>query len=115
MSAYKVPLRDIRFVMDDLLGFSEHYKQLKIETEIDDASVDFLMFSGYTLLAYFWARMAQISLEKLQSGTDAKELYLSKVSTARFYFQRILPFTSTLKLTIQSGAKNRMQINSEQF
>jgi hypothetical protein len=83
--------------------------------EIGAASVDFLMFSGYTILAYLWARMAQVSLEKLQSGTDEKDLYLSKVNTARFYFQRILPRTATLKLTIQPDAKNLMQINSEQF
>ena len=83
--------------------------------EIGAASVDFLMFSGYTILAYFWARMVQVSLEKLQSGTDEEDLYLSTVNSARFYFQRILPHTATLKLTIQPDAKNLMQINSEQF
>ncbi|WP_339719510.1 acyl-CoA dehydrogenase C-terminal domain-containing protein [uncultured Paraglaciecola sp.] len=83
--------------------------------EIGAASVDFLMFSGYTILAYFWARMAQVSLEKLEQGADDKDLYLAKVNTAKFYFQRILPRTATLKLTIQSGAANLMQINADQF
>jgi hypothetical protein len=83
--------------------------------EIGAASVDFLMFSGYTILAYFWARMAQVSFEKLQADADDSDLYSSKINTARFYFQRILPRTATLKLTIQSGAANLMQIKSEQF
>ncbi|GAA6185545.1 acyl-CoA dehydrogenase C-terminal domain-containing protein [Aliiglaciecola sp. NS0011-25] len=83
--------------------------------ELGAASVDFLMFSGYTILAYFWARMALVSIQKLDTETEDKNLYTSKVNTARFYFQRILPRTATLKLTIQSGAKNLMEINSEHF
>ncbi|WP_340680098.1 acyl-CoA dehydrogenase C-terminal domain-containing protein [Paraglaciecola sp.] len=83
--------------------------------EIGAASVDFLMFSGYTILAYFWARMAKVSFEKLEAGAQDKNLYLSKINTARFYFQRILPRTATLKLTIQSGAASLMDTTSEQF
>jgi alkylation response protein AidB-like acyl-CoA dehydrogenase len=83
--------------------------------EIGAASVDFLMFSGYTILAYFWARMAKVSFEKLEAGCEDKDLYLSKVNTARFYFQRILPRTATLKLTIQSGATSLMEMPPEQF
>lgn len=83
--------------------------------EIGAASVDFLMFSGYTTLAYFWARMAQVSFEKLQQEGADTDLYSTKINTAKFYFQRILPRTATLMLTIQSGAENLMQINAEQF
>ncbi|MEP4891965.1 MAG: acyl-CoA dehydrogenase C-terminal domain-containing protein [Aliiglaciecola sp.] len=83
--------------------------------ELGAASVDFLMFSGYTILAYFWARMASVSLHKLESTTDDRDFYNSKINTARFYFQRILPRTATLKLTIQSGAQNLMAMDSEHF
>ena len=87
--------------------------------EIGAASVDFLMFSGYTILAYFWARMALVSQQKLTSASDSKSVntgkYNSKISTARFYYQRILPRTATLKLTIESGADNLMQLNAEDF
>jgi alkylation response protein AidB-like acyl-CoA dehydrogenase len=83
--------------------------------EIGAASVDFLMFSGYTILAYFWARMAKVSTVKLEAGAEDKALYSSKLNTARFYFQRILPRTATLKQTIQSGANNLMQMNAEDF
>ena len=34
--------------------------------EIGAASVDYLMLSGYTILAYFWARMAELALQQLQ-------------------------------------------------
>ncbi|GGD60565.1 acyl-CoA dehydrogenase C-terminal domain-containing protein [Lacimicrobium alkaliphilum] len=83
--------------------------------EIGAASVDFLMFSGYTILAYFWARMAQVSMDKLETGAEDRDLYFSKISTARFFFQRLLPRTATLKQTIQSGAASLMEITPEQF
>ena len=87
--------------------------------EIGAASVDFLMFSGYTILAYFWARMALVSQQKLDAAQHDtslnKGIYNSKISTARFYYQRILPRISTLKLTIESGADNLMQLNEDDF
>ncbi|GAB2680300.1 acyl-CoA dehydrogenase C-terminal domain-containing protein [Aliiglaciecola aliphaticivorans] len=85
--------------------------------ELGAASVDFLMFSGYTVLAYFWARMALVAFDKQKQAaqTHDRDFYNSKINTARFYFQRILPRTATLKLTIQSGAQNLMAMDTEQF
>ena len=39
---------------------------------VSSASVDFLMFSGYVMMAYFWAQQAAVVSEKLASG-DGKE------------------------------------------
>jgi hypothetical protein len=38
--------------------------------EVGGASVDYLMYSGYALLTYFWARMAFVAHEQLQRGDD---------------------------------------------
>ncbi len=35
---------------------------------VSSASVDFLMFSGYVMMAYFWAQQAAVASEKLASG-----------------------------------------------
>lgn len=58
-------------------------------------AVDFLMYSGYAMMAYFWAQMAAKSFEKLDAGNgvETKEFYEAKVQTAEFYFDRILPRT----------------------
>ena len=78
--------------------------------EVGAASVDYLMYSGYATLAYFWARAALVAHEK---GDDA--FYTSKVKTARFYFQRVLPRTRGLVVTIKSGANNMMAFTDNEF
>ncbi|MCL6414933.1 phenylacyl-CoA dehydrogenase [Aestuariirhabdus sp. Z084] len=83
--------------------------------EVGAASVDYLMYSGYAVLAYFWAEMAKTAQEKLDAGTTETDFYQAKVETARFYFQRILPRTLTHKAAIESGADNLMGMTAEQF
>ncbi len=60
---------------------------------ISSASVDFLMFSGYVMMAYFWAQQAAIASEKLAtaSGDAPIEFYKAKIKVADFYFERLLP------------------------
>lgn len=62
---------------------------------VSSASVDFLMFSGYAMMAYFWAQQAAVASEKLEDGTgkESVEFYKAKIKVADFYFERILPRT----------------------
>jgi len=83
--------------------------------EVGAASVDYLMYSGYAVLAYLWGRMALVAQQKLAEGTCDKAFYESKLHTARFYFQRILPRTRALVVTMQSGADNLMALDDEHF
>lgn len=66
-------------------------KAMENPDEIGAASVDFMMFSGYVSLAYFWAAMATTAQAKLDAGTSEEGFYTAKVQTANFYFSRILP------------------------
>ncbi|MFL0799278.1 MAG: acyl-CoA dehydrogenase C-terminal domain-containing protein [Agarilytica sp.] len=77
--------------------------------EVSAASVDYLMYSGYVTLAYFWARAVEIALANKDS--NEAEFYNSKIKTARFYYQRILPRTKTLADTMKSGAGNLMDFD----
>ena len=62
---------------------------------ISAASEDFLMYSGYVMMGYHWARMAAIAHKKLEEGgTESPEFYKAKVQTAEFFFDKILPRTS---------------------
>ena len=74
--------------------------------EINAACVDYLMYSGYVLYAFLFARSAKISKAKLATGTTEQEFYDAKVYLARFYFQRLLPRTASLTLTMTSGVEN---------
>jgi hypothetical protein len=88
---------------------------MKDREEVGAASVDYLMYSGYACLAYFWADMARLAAEKLAAGTDDEAFYKAKLQTARFYFQRILPRTRTHVEAMLSGANNLMDMNEEHF
>lgn len=81
--------------------------------EVGAASVDYLMYSGYVTLAYFWAQAALVASQK----TDAseKDYYASKVKTARYYYQRLLPRTQSLVTTMKSGAANLLDVTLEEF
>lgn len=82
---------------------------------IGSASVDFLMYSGYVTMAYFWAMMAQKANEKIAEKPENIEFYRAKVRTAEFYFKRILPRTKVLAKTMMSDPKTLMRITNEQF
>ena len=83
--------------------------------EVGAASVDYLMYSGYILLAYFWARAAKTSLKALADGSPETGFYRAKIETARFYFDRILPRTLGLAAAINTGADNLMSLAADDF
>lgn len=76
---------------------------------------DYMMVAGYTTLAYFWARSARIAQAALDNGSDELAFYEAKLSTAQFYFQRILPRNLSLAATIRSGDGNLMSLPAESF
>jgi hypothetical protein len=83
--------------------------------EAGAASVDFLMYSGYVTLAYFWARMAAVAHKKIAEGDGDTSFYEAKLMTARFYFERLLPRTASLKITMLAGADNLMDMPEALF
>ncbi|MFD2168084.1 acyl-CoA dehydrogenase C-terminal domain-containing protein [Thalassotalea euphylliae] len=90
-------------------------KAMQNPDEIGAASVDYLMYSGYLTLAYFWAKMAKVSLDKLAAGTDDKAFYEAKIKTARFYFDRVLPRIHGHAACIENGANAMMAHSEEEF
>ena len=68
--------------------------------EAGAAATDYLRLFGLTAMAYAWARMAAIALER----DDA--FYRAKLATARFFMQRILPETSSLAAKVLAGGES---------
>jgi hypothetical protein len=79
--------------------------------EIGAAAVDYLRVAGHLVLGYFWARMAQVALREIAAG-NADPFYLAKVQTARFYFARLLPETTSLIRTARSGSRALMDTDA---
>ena len=87
----------------------------KNPAELGAASVDYLMYSGYVVVGYFWLQMAVVAQQKLDDGTDDPEFYKAKLHTAKFYFDRLLTRTRSLVSAMESGADNLMNMEEEQF
>lgn len=83
--------------------------------EIGAASVDYLYFSSYVVFAYLWARMAQVADEKLQAGTSDEQFYRAKLTTAKFFYQKLLIRTQTHLEAIRSGAESVMELEQNHF
>ena len=90
-------------------------KAMQNPDEIGAASVDYLMYSGYLTLAYFWARMAKVAFTQLAEGAEDKAFYEAKIKTARFYFARILPRAHGHAACIENGAASMMAHDVEEF
>jgi alkylation response protein AidB-like acyl-CoA dehydrogenase len=90
-------------------------KARKNRDMVGSASVDYLMYSGYVTMAYFWAMMAQKANKKIAQNPDNIEFYRAKVRTAEFYFEYIFPRIKTLGKTMMANPQSLMRIKSEQF
>ncbi|PIE43863.1 MAG: acyl-CoA dehydrogenase [Gammaproteobacteria bacterium] len=88
---------------------------MKNRDEVGAASVDYLMYSGYVTMAYFWARMALVAQQKLAEGTTETGFYTAKIQTADFYFKRILPRTAAHAQMIAGGADSIMAMEEQNF
>jgi alkylation response protein AidB-like acyl-CoA dehydrogenase len=84
---------------------------------VSSASVDFLMFSGYAMMAYYWAQQAAVASEKLEAGNGAEtpEFYKAKIKVADFYFERILPRTQGHAEAMVNPSKTMMSLAPEHF
>jgi hypothetical protein len=72
--------------------------------EIGAASVDYLMYAGYIVLAWLWWRADVTARAALDGGAQETAFYKAKLATARFYFARVLPRTRALAASIRAGA-----------
>ena len=90
-------------------------KAMQDREEVGGAAYDFLMYSGYMCLAYFWADMARVAQEVLDAGTTEESFYTAKIQTATFFYQRLLPRVQMHKACIESGVGNLLAMEEEDF
>ena len=83
---------------------------MKNPDEVGAAAVDYLMYSGYIILAYLWLRMAIAA----QTHDDA-EFAKAKLATCDFYFKRLLPRTATHRAAVEAGSECLMSLPAEAF
>ena len=76
-------------------------------------ATDYMHMFGLVALGYMWCRIAEAVLAKSANG--AAPGMKSKLVTARFFMERMLPETATHFARIQSGAGAIMELPDEAF
>ncbi len=108
MGEFVKPLADLGGKITQLTG-EIGMKAMGNADEVGAAAVDYLRVVGHMVYGYFWARMAKVALEKIaQAEAEAQRpdpFYLGKLQTARFYFTRLMPETSSLMRRIRAGSE----------
>jgi hypothetical protein len=90
-------------------------KAMKNADEVGAAAYDYLMYSGYVSMAYFWAAIADAAYRKLEEGTDDAEYFQGKIKTARFYFKKLLPRAKMHKEIMLTGGKTVFDLAEGEF
>ncbi|MGA7817141.1 MAG: acyl-CoA dehydrogenase C-terminal domain-containing protein [Caballeronia sp.] len=77
-------------------------------------SVDYLMLTGYVCGGWQMGRAALVASTKSAANEDP-DFHRTKLATARFYADKVLPKATALLETIRSGASSGSSLPIEQF
>jgi hypothetical protein len=76
------------------------------------ASTDYMHLFGLTALAYMWAQIAKLALAK---AGDADPFHATKLATARYYVERVLPDAAAHLAKIKAGSESMMALPADAF
>jgi alkylation response protein AidB-like acyl-CoA dehydrogenase len=112
---------------DMVRGFGKAFGALQLATahvaskgmadpeEAGAAATDYLRLFGLVALGFMWTRTAVIAVEKLSQSSEDAAFYKSKLTTARFYMERVLPQVGGLLAAIKSGKAAMMEMDEAAF
>jgi acyl-CoA dehydrogenase len=78
-------------------------------------ATDYMHLFGLVALGFMWCKIVEASLVKLPEANGAAAFYNAKLTTARFFMDRMLPETATRLARIQAGAASTMELPDEAF
>jgi 3-(methylsulfanyl)propanoyl-CoA dehydrogenase len=76
-------------------------------------ATDYMHMFGLVALGYMWCKIAEAANTKLGNGADAR--FNAKLTTARFFMERMLPETAAHLARIQAGAGSVMELADDAF
>jgi hypothetical protein len=112
MNDFVSPLADALKLLEELTDWLVEQGKHNPD-ELGAAATDYLRIFALTTLAWLWADMARVALEKAPS--DDTGFYITKLRTARFFMGRLLPQIYGLGRGIRSGADLMMEFTDDEF
>jgi alkylation response protein AidB-like acyl-CoA dehydrogenase len=79
------------------------------------AAYPYMTLVGIVSLGLMWLRMSRVSAAALADSTQDAEFHRTKLVTARFYAERIMPDTGALRRKIEAGADSIMALPVDAF
>jgi alkylation response protein AidB-like acyl-CoA dehydrogenase len=83
--------------------------------EAGAAATDYLQLFGLVSLGWMWVRAASVASQRLTGATPDSAFYESKLITARFYVERVLPRARSHCDALLAGSASVMALGVEQF
>jgi alkylation response protein AidB-like acyl-CoA dehydrogenase len=79
------------------------------------AAYPYMTMMGIVSVGLMWLRIAAAARAGVAAGTDDRAFYEAKLATARYFGERVLTETSSLRRKIEAGADSLMAIPAEAF
>ena len=108
------PLSEAFETLQSATGFLAE-NGLRDPEEAGAAATDYLRLMGLVALGYLWARTAKIAAAKLPNANGDATFYQSKLTTAQFFNDRLLPQTTALFTAIKAGKASMMALEDSAF
>ncbi len=87
-------------------------KAMKNPDEVGAAAVPYLRVIGHLVFSFSWCYAAGVALKKADSGDS---FYASKLATARFYFARLYPESTSMIAQARAGSDSLMEMSEDLF
>lgn len=78
-------------------------------------STAFMHLFGHVTLGLMWMKIAKISADKLDEGTDDPTFFENKLITGRYYINRRMPEIKFLLAELEAGADDVMALEAANF
>jgi hypothetical protein len=79
------------------------------------AAYPYMTLMGHVGIGLMWLRMVQASTKALSEGAEDRAFHQAKLVTARFFAERVLPETGSLRRKLEAGADTLMALPAEAF
>lgn len=112
MGEFVQPLAKVFGRLQQATGYLAQVGMGKPE-EAAAGATEYLRLFGMVATAYMWCRMVEVSKDKVEG--DDTGFYSAKITTARFFMQKLLPQCSSLFSSIMAGGSSMMALEEDLF
>ena len=83
--------------------------------EAGGASYDFLYITAYAAMGFAWLQLMAKAEERLKEGAGNPAFYEAKLTTGRFFFERMMPDYAAHLAKLKAGAASMMALDADAF